>query len=646
MRNSATNKTKGQIAVFAVLLTLVIAGFVSVLAGTLLSNARILRRASENSLGLQLAESGIDKALWCLNHPTVIGCTSYTGETQTQGAGNFTVTATTTGNTSTVIGVGTVNGQARTIEVQATNQASTSASFFYGLQSGTGGITMGNNAKVIGNVYSNGSVIGTNNAEVTGDVVLAVGNATINASADPNPNTITDFGTSSSTKYVVQSFVPSMSDKAYEVDLKIAKYNNPTSNLTIEIRNDNGGKPGSSVLGSTTLNNGVIPNSSPGGWENGWTEVNVTTSNAITAGTAYWAVINVNTTDATKYFKVLRANDDDTYMSGTAKIGSSFTALTPLCGIACDMAFQVKMGGTFPILKVSGPDGQPGVGGTAYANTIDSTIIAKHACYQTLTGTVKASGGLETCSLTSMGPIPCTADTTEDSDTPKCHVGNPDPDPAPFPLTTAQIAQMEAQAAAGGVITCSPTCTINNGASVGPKKYIGDVTLAGNASVTLTGTLWVTGTLTMPNNNTVTLAESYGSNGGIIIAHDPADEVNKGKVKLDNNVRILRNSNTDSNILIIAMNNSDNNSDPAFMADNNVNKKDGNGDDQERLVIYAHNGVAYLGNNVSPEAITAKRIYLSNNTEITYLSGLQSVYFSSGPGGAWKPALQTWQDLH
>ncbi len=46
-------------------------------------------------------------------------------------------------------------------------------SFFYGMQTGTGGVEIENTAKVIGNLYSNGSVTGKNTPEVQGDVVSA-----------------------------------------------------------------------------------------------------------------------------------------------------------------------------------------------------------------------------------------------------------------------------------------------------------------------------------------------------------------------------------------------------------------------------------------------------------------------------------------
>ena len=47
------------------------------------------------------------------------------------------------------------------------------ASFNFGLQSGNGGITLSNNSSVLGNVYSNGRVVGQGNATIFGEVVSA-----------------------------------------------------------------------------------------------------------------------------------------------------------------------------------------------------------------------------------------------------------------------------------------------------------------------------------------------------------------------------------------------------------------------------------------------------------------------------------------
>ena len=47
------------------------------------------------------------------------------------------------------------------------------SSFFYGMQTGEGGIVMSNSAEVIGNVFSNGPIVGSNSNIVRGDVVSA-----------------------------------------------------------------------------------------------------------------------------------------------------------------------------------------------------------------------------------------------------------------------------------------------------------------------------------------------------------------------------------------------------------------------------------------------------------------------------------------
>src|SRR3989338_10444385 len=45
------------------------------------------------------------------------------------------------------------------------------ASFFYGMQTGEGGVVMSNNSEVIGNVFSNGPIVGSNSNVVKGDII-------------------------------------------------------------------------------------------------------------------------------------------------------------------------------------------------------------------------------------------------------------------------------------------------------------------------------------------------------------------------------------------------------------------------------------------------------------------------------------------
>lgn len=89
--------------------------------------------------------------------------------------GNTTAYATTTYDSANDIYE--INGQAtfQTVvrKVQALLTIGAGSAFSYGLQAGTGGITLANSSSIIGNVYANGPVIGAGSAIVKGDLVSA-----------------------------------------------------------------------------------------------------------------------------------------------------------------------------------------------------------------------------------------------------------------------------------------------------------------------------------------------------------------------------------------------------------------------------------------------------------------------------------------
>lgn len=103
--------------------------------------------------------------------------------------GKVTAYATTTYNA--VSDVYQIDGQSTINNVVRRSQASLSitagSSFSFGLQSGTGGITLANSSSINGNVYSNGVVVGAGSAQVNGDIV--------SAGASGNVKTITATGT-------------------------------------------------------------------------------------------------------------------------------------------------------------------------------------------------------------------------------------------------------------------------------------------------------------------------------------------------------------------------------------------------------------------------------------------------------------------
>ncbi len=588
--------------------------------------------------GIRIAESGIEKAVWCLNNPNNTtdcpGNPNFIGESNVSvGNGTFTTVVSGSGNSRTITSNSTVPGflGSTTHQLQVTlTTTNTSASFQYGVQSGEGGISLDNNAKINGNAYTNGSINGSNGSSITGDAVLAVSSPTTDQVSDPtvSPLYTKNFGDASSTTYLAQSFVSDVNDTVYSIDLKVAKHNSPTTSVTLYIYSDNSGNPGTNLSGSGQDISVSIPNDSPAGWENGWTNQLFSPATILLPSTTYWLVMKVSSSNSSKYWTSVHSFDDTTYANGTAKVGSGTASMTAL---NYDLAFQINTGGQTPTLNI------PTIGGNAYSHTITNTTVTTDAYYQALSGTVTANNNSETCAL---------------SGGTHCHPGSPDQPPQNFPISSAQITQMESQAAAGGTTTCSPTCTLTDGSTIGPRKYVGDVVIdANNGHVYLGGTLWVAGNLTITNGATFQLAPGYGTNSGTIVIDDPSNRATKGTVSLSNNANLTGNYasctgspkkcgggsksgqactiDTDcpngNYIMAISMN-----ADPALTAkaiDVSNNLSAG--------VLYAPTGLVDISNNANLNEVTAQKIHLNNNCQITYQTGLASVIFTSGPGGSW-----------
>ncbi len=161
---------------YVLLLSLVFLGVFSVAATAYLSlvttSARSARYDVASAGALALAEAGMDKAIYQLNQNS-----SYSGESNTSlGDGVFTVAVSNVDSqTKMITSTGYVpNSQTPTatkiIKAKVGIDSST-VSFNYGIQSGNGGFSMENSSKVVGNVFSSGSVTGTGANYIYGDVV-------------------------------------------------------------------------------------------------------------------------------------------------------------------------------------------------------------------------------------------------------------------------------------------------------------------------------------------------------------------------------------------------------------------------------------------------------------------------------------------
>lgn len=639
-----TKSPEGQTLVLTVLLlSLIVVGALTLLS-SLLADRQAATTLYARSLARDTVDAGIDRAIWCLNNGA--SCTSpYLGETGTVANGEFETTVTSpSGYTRVVESTGYVPSKAnpkvtKVVRVTLTLD-STDVSFNYGLQAGVGGLDLKNNNLITGNVFSGGSVTGGNSA-ITGDVVITVGDPTIDATADPSVsplNTLT-FGTNGSTNdFLAQSFVPTATEKIHSIDLKIAKHSSPTSTLTLYIYSDSSGNPGTDLTSGGQAVSVSVPNDSPSGWENGWTTqvFTPTTNPVLAAGVTYWLVLQTSSTNASKYWVATRDTDNASYASGQAKLDGDTTSMPNACASAgCDIAFRVQLGGVSNRLEVGCTgakciDGTYAVGGNGYAETITSTDIKQHACYKYITGTVKAGKGTATCTTSSTAPVPCDKVNTKVDTGPYCHYNNPTTDPVGFPLSSAQITQMEGQAATGGEVDCAAGCTISSG-SIGPKKYNGNVTISGN--VTLIGTIWVKGNLTL--DSTITLSNTFGSGSGTIIADNPADPISSGRIIIGNGGNALGNSTPDTYIMLLANSKMLTDDNGAVDVSNNLTAG----------VVYAANGSVVLKNSADLKEVTGQRIVLQNGSDITYETGLASVVFTSGPGASWIMRPGSYQTL-
>jgi hypothetical protein len=171
----------GQALLLASFFLFLILSFSLVLVSYLFSNNQTNLKSYFSSVAYDLAEAGIEKAIWCLNQTANNGCggtfgPSYIGESNISlGDGKFSTTVTRVGNSRTIVstGIGTKNVTKKIkVEVTAAPTAS-DVSFSYAIQVDAGGVTLQNNSSIYGSVYSNSNVSCNTNSLVSGDVTVS-----------------------------------------------------------------------------------------------------------------------------------------------------------------------------------------------------------------------------------------------------------------------------------------------------------------------------------------------------------------------------------------------------------------------------------------------------------------------------------------
>ncbi len=204
-------------------------------------------------------------------------------------------------------------------------------------------------------------------------------------------------------------------------------------------------------------------------------------------------------------------------------------------------------------------------------------------------------------------------------------ISSPDPTilkPPPHPgqsnppdMPTIDYQYWQDEATAGGVTNCSGTCTFSSGTpNLGPRKYIGNLTLQNTAAAVMNGPIYVTGNVTIQNSATLKLNNSFGSSGSVLVTD--------GKVTTQNSGGFTpTNANPKGYILVVTSSIAN---DAIKVQNSGVN-----------AIFYALAGGADLANTAQVSALVANKLEMENSASLTYDQGLANANFTSGPGASW-----------
>ncbi len=582
MRRARKIKTNGgQALLLAVLLFL----FLSVTAITgismpILRQSNIVSDFLLSRKSLFLSEAGIEDSVYRIRNNKQISAS----ESLSLGGVSVTTTIANTTGTKTIYTSASGNNLIRKME--SILKTGVGSSFSYGIQSGQGGFTLGNNATVNGSVYSNGPISGSNGAAITGTAISANGPALtadqVNDTPVTPPNSVR-FGDANKTQDFAQGFKVTVSETLAKVSLYIKKTSTPSS-LAVRVVSDNAGSPGATTLASAVLDASLVTTSY------GWVDVSFPDVN-LTNGTTYWLVLD-GVTSSSKYYTI---GANSSYANGQAKIGQYGGTWNNTSPVGLSSYFRIYLGGITGLINGVNV-GVSGVG-DAQAHSVTGSVIAGNLYCQVGSGNNKS-----------------------------CNTSKTDPNSLDYAISEGNILDWKNLAVAGGVI--NGDYTLSSSGSLGPKKIAGNLNIINNKTLTLTGTLWVTGNIILNNGGKIQLDSSYGANSGVVVSD--------GTVTVSNNSLFAGSGQSGSYLLVVSTSNCPTGSSCAGAYAIDVSNNAG------AVIIDAQSGTIHLNNNASVKQLTADKIVIDNGTTINYEQGITNTNFTNGPTGGW--TIKTWAE--
>jgi len=490
------------------------------------------------------------------------------------------------GGRKQIITTGEVNESERKVGLTLTT--STGVSFNYGVLVGQGGITLTGSGRVNGNVYANGPITGDSSAIITGTAISA--NGPIPSSDQTNgsgvPALNVNFGNSSSTEDIAQSFRVSSSNFLSKVQIFIKKVSTP-GNVTVKIMNDSSGSIGTTVIATGTLSASSVTSSY------GWVDVSFTASPFLESSKTYWLVIDSGVL-STKYYTI-GATGGDGYTRGISKIGKLGKTMNNVVPTGSDYFFNIFIGG------------------------VEGSITGSSGSQwnQLHVGTVSGSAQAHTVNYTNAGgDIYCKSGTGNNKD---C-IDQPDPTYISYPVSEANIAEWKTDASSGG--TYSGNYAVGwAGATIGPKIITGNLTISGGGTLVVSGTVWVKGNLSLSGGGLIKLAPSYGTNDGVVVVD--------GTVTISGGGHADGSGVEGSYLMLLSLSES---------LTNAISVSGGAG----AVIVYAPYGAISVVGGASLKEATGYRLLIDGGSTITYESGLTNNNFSSGPSGSW--SIDEWEE--
>ncbi|MBZ1345175.1 MAG: hypothetical protein KY055_00805 [Candidatus Nealsonbacteria bacterium] len=198
--------------------------------------------------------------------------------------------------------------------------------------------------------------------------------------------------------------------------------------------------------------------------------------------------------------------------------------------------------------------------------------------------------------------------------------------PKDLPISQSQIEQWKSEGLAGGIISGNYTLRRKQEVFLGPKKIEGNLIIQDQAKLLLTGTIWVTGNITLEDRGQILLnPATYGSLSGLILAD--------GKIIVQDRAKALGTGQAGSYLMLLSE------LDSVLTGSEAIVIKDGPTID----IIYASRGYILLEDSIILRQVSGYGLKLKDNAKVTYEVGLADTTFTSGPAGDWK--VVSWKEI-